>query len=426
MVDRRYRTCRGKGGKENGLTTQRRALVIGGSIGGLFAGHLLHRAGWEVTVYERSRSDLADRGAGLGVSQELFDIMARVGIEPDPTRSVGAKSSIWLGQRDEIVLELQRPSRGSTWPVIYQPLRRAFPSEHYRAGMVLTRIEQEGGKARAIFADGSTEAADLIVAADGVMSTVRRQFLPDVAPKLAGYVAWRGLIEEKEIPPAGRDLLFDRIAFAFPEGEMILSVHVPGPGNEVRPGHRRYYFIWYRPATPEQQRDMFTDAAGQHHGFSIPPALIRREFIAEMRAAAHAKLSPLLAEIVGLVPLPLLQAITDMEAPRLVFGRVALMGDAAFVARPHVAAGTSKAALDAACLVDTLATSSGDVEAALARYDSERCAFGRAIVAHSRYLGAYIEAQLKPPSERGPAGTRDPARLITDYGAPHLVHPAEV
>lgn len=400
--------------------------MIGGSIGGLCAGHLLHRAGWDVTVFERSRSDLADRGAGLGVSKELFDIMARVGIEPDPSLSVGAKTSVWLGQRDEIVEELPRPSRGSTWPVIYQPLRRAFPAELYRPGMVLARIEQEGEKARAIFADGTAEEADLIVAADGVMSTARRQFLPEVAPKQAGYVAWRGLIAEKEIPASGRDLLFDRIAFAFPAGEMILSVHVPGPGNDVRPGHRRYYFIWYRPATPEQQRALFTDAAGQHHGLSIPPALIRRDFIDEMRAAARAKLSPLMAEIVGLVELPLLQAITDMESPRLVFGRVALMGDAAFVARPHVAAGTSKAALDAACLVDALAAANGDIDAALSRYDTERCAFGRAIVAHSRYLGAYIEAQTKPPAERGAAAIRDPARIIMDYGAPHLVSPAEV
>jgi 2-polyprenyl-6-methoxyphenol hydroxylase-like FAD-dependent oxidoreductase len=404
---------------------KRRALVIGGSIGGLFAAHLLHRAGWDVTLYERSRSDLADRGAGLGVSKELFDTMARLGIEPDPTLSVGAKTSIWLGQDGEIVAELSRSSRGSTWPLIYQPLRRAFPDALYRPGMVLTRIEQDDARTRAFFADGSSAEAELIVAADGVMSTVRRQFLPDIAPKQAGYVAWRGIIEETEIPASGRELLFDRIAFSFPEGEMILSVHVPGPGNEVRPGRRRYYFIWYRPATPEQQRAMFTDGAGEHHGLSIAPMLIRRAFVEEMREAARQKLSPLMAEIVGLVKQPLLQAITDLESPRLVFGRVALLGDAAFVARPHVAAGTSKAALDACCLVDALEAAGGDIDAALARYNLERCAFGRAIVAHSRYLGAYIEAQAKPPAERGEAATRDPARLILDYGAPHLVSPAE-
>jgi 2-polyprenyl-6-methoxyphenol hydroxylase-like FAD-dependent oxidoreductase len=406
------------------VAKQKRALVVGGSIGGLCAGHLLHRSGWDVTVYERSRSDLADRGAGLGVSKELFDIMARIGIEPDPSLSVGAKTSIWLGQKDELVQELPRASRGSTWPVIYQPLRRALPDALYRPGMILTRIEQDGPKARAIFADGTVEEADLVVAADGVMSTARRQFLPEVAPKQAGYVAWRGIIDEAEIPASGRDLLFDRIAFSFPEGEMILSVHVPGPGNDVRPGHRRYYFIWYRPATPEQQREMFTDAAGQNHGLSIPPAMIRGEFLDQLQAAARVKLPPLMAEIVSRVKQPLLQAITDMESPRLVFGCVALMGDAAFVARPHVAAGTSKAALDAACLVDALDAAGDDIDAALVRYNEQRCAFGRAIVAHSRYLGAYIEAQIKPLPERGAAATRDPARIITDYGAPHLVHAA--
>jgi 2-polyprenyl-6-methoxyphenol hydroxylase-like FAD-dependent oxidoreductase len=408
------------------VAKNRRVVVVGGSIGGLCAGHLFHRAGWDVTVYERSRSDLADRGAGLGVSKELFDIMARIGIEPDPSLSVSAKTSIWLGQQDEVVQELPRASRGSTWPVIYQPLRRALPDALYRPGMILTRIDQAGDRARAIFADGTADEADLIVAADGVMSTARRQFLPEVAPKLAGYVAWRGLIDDHEIPAAGRDLLADRIVFAFPEGEMIIGVHVPGPGNDLRLGHRRYYVIWYRPAAPEQQRELFTDAGGQDHGLSIPPPLIRPEFLDRLRDDARAKLSPLMAEIVCRVKQPLLQAITDMESPQLVFGRVALMGDAAFVARPHVAAGTSKAALDAACLVDALGAAPDDIDAALSRYNEERSAFGRAIVAHSRYLGAYIEAQIKPPSERGDAATRDPARLITDYGAPHLVHPAEV
>jgi 2-polyprenyl-6-methoxyphenol hydroxylase-like FAD-dependent oxidoreductase len=401
-------------------------LVIGGSIGGLCAGHLFHRAGWDVTVYERSRSDLADRGAGLGVSKELFDIMARIGIEPDPSLSVGAKTSIWLGQQDEVVRELPRSSRGSTWPVIYQPLRRALPDALYRPGMILTRIEQEDGRPRAIFADGTAEEADLIVAADGVMSTARRQFLPEVAPKLAGYVAWRGIIDENEIPSSGRDLLFDRIAFCFPEGEMILGVHVPGPGNDIRPGHRRYYVIWYRPATLDEQRALFTDAAGENHGISISPTMIRQEFLDGLKDAARAKLSPLMAEIVCRVKQPLLQAITDMECPQMVFGHVVLMGDAAFVARPHVVAGTSKAALDAACLVDALAAAGDDVDAALIRYSEQRLAFGRAIVAHSRYLGAYIEAQIKPMAERGAAATRDPARIITEYGAPNLVTPVPV
>ena len=399
-----------------------RALIIGGSIGGLFAGHLLRQAGWHVTVFERSAGDLADRGAGLGVSAELFDIMRRVGIRISQSLAVKLRSAIWLDQNGEVAYEIGRAAQGSAWPTIYRPLRAAFPNALYRSAMALEGVEQDEGGVTAIFADGTRERGDLLVAADGIFSTVRRQFLPLVAPNAAGYVAWRGTIAEQELPQASQDLLAHRIAFSFPEGEMVLSVHIPGADNDSRIGHRRYYFIWYRPTDAARQAEMFTDATGRSHGVSIPPPLIRPEFIAEMKAAARAKLSAVVADIVARTAQPLLQSITDLESSRLVFGRVALLGDSAFVARPHVAAGTTKAALDAACLADALAESGAEIAGGLARYERERREFGRAIVAHSRYLGAYLEAQLKPPAERGDAGRRDPRRLMQDYGAPHLVH----
>ena len=55
-----------------------------------------------------------------------------------------------------------------------------------------------------------------------------------------------------------------------------------------------------------------------------------------------------------LIDEPILQPIYDLESPRMAFGRVAILGDAAFVARPHVAAGVSKAADDAAALAAAL------------------------------------------------------------------------
>ena len=138
-----------------------------------------------------------------------------------------------------------------------------------------------------------------------------------------------------------------------------------------------------------------------------------------MKAAARQVLPPVIGEIVNRVAQPLLQSITDLETPRMVFGRVALFGDSAFIARPHVAAGTTKAALDARGLAAALGTQDGDIDAALAQYESERLAFGRAIVAHARYLGAYLEARP------GAARHRDPEQVLRDYGAPHLVHEAE-
>jgi 2-polyprenyl-6-methoxyphenol hydroxylase-like FAD-dependent oxidoreductase len=107
----------------------------------------------------------------------------------------------------------------------------------------------------------------------------------------------------------------------------------------------------------------------------------------------------------------------DLESPQMVFGRVAVLGDAAFVARPHVIAGVTKAALDAQGLADALAGSGGDLAEGLARYDRERRAFGSSIVAHARYLGAHLQSQTSgepPPAPR-------PELILRDYGAPHLL-----
>jgi 2-polyprenyl-6-methoxyphenol hydroxylase-like FAD-dependent oxidoreductase len=183
------------------MSEKRRALIVGGSIGGLFAGLLLRRAGWDVTLFERSAGDLADRGAGLGVAHELFEVMIRVGIKVERSLAFPVHSSAWIGQDDHIVFESDRYWYGSAWPIIYQPLRKAFPTADYRPGMNLVRVEQDENSVTAVFADGSRERGDLLVAADGVFSTVRRQFLPSVEPRSAGYIAWRGIVPESEMSP---------------------------------------------------------------------------------------------------------------------------------------------------------------------------------------------------------------------------------
>jgi 2-polyprenyl-6-methoxyphenol hydroxylase-like FAD-dependent oxidoreductase len=81
----------------------------------------------------------------------------------------------------------------------------------------------------------------------------------------------------------------------------------------------------------------------------------------------------------------------------MALGRVVLLGDAAFVARPHVGMGVTKAALDAQGLTDALAASGGDLAAALARYDRERRQVGSLLVERGRRLGAYLDARRRPP-----------------------------
>jgi 2-polyprenyl-6-methoxyphenol hydroxylase-like FAD-dependent oxidoreductase len=59
----------------------RRAVVIGGSMGGLFAAAFLQRIGWEAHIYERTADDLASRGAGLGTHEVLLEGLRALGID---------------------------------------------------------------------------------------------------------------------------------------------------------------------------------------------------------------------------------------------------------------------------------------------------------------------------------------------------------
>jgi 2-polyprenyl-6-methoxyphenol hydroxylase-like FAD-dependent oxidoreductase len=232
---------------------------------------------------------------------------------------------------------------------------------------------------------------------------VRQQYLPEVGPLYAGYAAWRGLVAEAAFPPSLHRELFDDFAFCLPDNEQMLGYPVAGPGNDLRPGHRRYNFVWYRPASEASELPrLLTDDAGRTHVLSIPPPLIARDVVAAMRKAAEDVLAPQFNAMVGLCEQPFLQPIYDIEVPAMAFGRVAILGDAAFVARPHVGAGVAKAAEDAIALADAL-DSERDIAAALKRFEVARLREGARIIARARHLGAYVQADLKSEEERSHA-----------------------
>jgi len=372
------------------MVRQRRALIIGGSMSGLLAGIMLSRRGWDVDIFERVESELAGRGAGIVAQTELIARISALGLD---VRHLGVAITTRkiLDVAGEVTATIECPQILTAWERVYRVLRDAFPPQRYHRGRGLRAFEQTGRSVLARFSDGSTVEAEVLIGADGLRSTVRQQCLPDVVPLYAGYVAWRALLPESAIPPAIHRALFEMMVFCLPPGEQCLGYPVAGPDNDLRGGHRRYNVVWYRPADEAAELPwLLTDATGVTHSISIPPPLIRRDAIAAMRAAAERLLAPQFREIVRLIDEPILQPIYDLESPRLAFGRVAIVGDAAFVARPHVAAGVSKAADDAAALAEAL--DADDVEAALRRFEAQRLPEGNRIIERARHLGAYLQA----------------------------------
>ena len=164
---------------------------------------------------------------------------------------------------------------------------------------------------------------------------------------------------------------------------------------------------------------MLTDATGLRRAYSIPPGLLRPEHGAAVKADAAARLPEPYAEAVRRAEGFLVQPIYDLESPAMGFGRVALLGDAAFTARPHVGVGVLKAAEDAEALAEAMddAPNGAAVPAALAAYSARRLPHCRAAIAVSRHLGAFIEQRLPRP-EADPALGLTLQRLLELSGRP--------
>src|SRR5215218_6001304 len=112
----------------------RRALVIGGSLGGLLAANLLRHAGWDVTVFERNAEDLTGRGAGISTHPQLIDILRRVGIAFDETMGIKVESLICLDRTGHAYLKEKTTRAMSSWGRLYRSLRDPLPAESYRLG----------------------------------------------------------------------------------------------------------------------------------------------------------------------------------------------------------------------------------------------------------------------------------------------------
>lgn len=400
----------------------RRALVVGGSMAGLFAALNLLRRGWDVEIFERSEVELTGRGAGIVSHPELVAGLTAVGLCPGHDFGVDIVRRRVFDRSGAVTHEIARSQTTTSWNRLFKMLRDGFPPERFHLGKDLRRVMQRAAGVAAHFADGSRAEGDVLVGADGFRSTVRTHDLPDVQPIYAGYAAWRGLVDETALSPAVHRELFPYFGFSLPDGEQMLGYPVAGPMNDLRPGHRRYNFVWYRPAdeTAELPR-LLTDVSGRTHVLSIPPPLIAPSVIAEMRAAAERLLAPPFAEVVRLTAEPFLQPIYDLASPRMALGRAALIGDAAFVARPHVGAGVTKAAEDAAALAAALDIEP-DIEAALRRFETERLPAGARIVAEARRLGARLKRSFATAEERALADAHGaPAAVMADTASLHFL-----
>lgn len=361
-------------------------VIIGGSLGGLFSGVALKTHGYNTTLLERTPINLLhNQGAGIVAGGDTIEFFKRYDRTGKPV-AVPSHKRIYLNQKGEIIHEEVNRQNMTSWDLCYYLLRAnydridspyledaKFPEERptdgkvtYRYGCTVTDLTEEGDKVRVHFKrkldDGTQKEdsllADLVVAADGPSSTVRKLFEPEVERKYAGYVVIRGTVPEPEGSPEALEVFRERFCFFHAPGIQNLTYTIAGENGNTNEGYRLLNFVWYAnfPEGEPELEKIMTDKDGRRRHITIPPGMMSAEGWELLKSKADERLPPQMAEMAHKTKEPFVQCITDVISSKNLFmnDKVVLIGDALAGFRPHTVASTSQAAFNVMSLVDWL------------------------------------------------------------------------
>ncbi|KAH7524720.1 uncharacterized protein LOC107421255 [Ziziphus jujuba] len=370
-----------------------KAIIVGGSIAGVSCAHTLILAGWDVVVLEKSYAAPtgSPTGAGLGLdplAQRLIRSWlkqpqllhnATLPLTIDQNQATDGETKVsWKLTRDE-----QFNFRAAHWADLHGLLYNALPpnifqwGHHFLSFCIESDRKSVKVKAKVIQTNETKEiVGDLLIAADGCLSSIRRTFLPDVKLRYSGYCAWRGVLDfsrsensetikgiRKAYPELGNGLYFDL-------GSRTHSVIYELP-------NKRLNWIWY-----------INQPEPQLKGNSVTMK-VSDDMIEKMHQEAENVWVPELVTIIKQTKEPFLNVIYDSDPlDQLVWDNVVLIGDAAHPTTPHGLRSTNMSLLDAAVLGTCLEKwGPENLHSALQEYQSIRLPVVSQQVLHSRRVG---------------------------------------
>lgn len=365
-----------------------RAIVVGGSIGGLTSALLLRQLGFDVDVFERTPTALDNRGGGIvlaPITMKWFDGHSARRIEELSVASCWLR---YLGSGNEVLYQGTFDWRSTSWGTIYRALLHDFGTAHYHLGQACIGLVQDAHQVELGFEGGRVERADLVIFADGITSTGRQLLYPAVQRRYSGYVGWRGTVREDQVTAETRAVLADAVTYSVAPNTHAVMYTIPGMDGELEHGRRLLNYVWYRNvADGPELRELTTDIRGFENPVSLHPGAVQQRFIDEMRTAAAEQLAPAVAEVVVATEQPFLQVVSDTGTPGMVEGRIAVIGDAAFSVRPHPAAGSAKAAADAWALHDHLRSHGGEIVESLKAWEPGQLELGGRLLERAAAMG---------------------------------------
>jgi 5-methylphenazine-1-carboxylate 1-monooxygenase len=395
-------------------------VIAGAGIGGLVAAMCLHRAGFDVEVFE-AVSELKPLGVGINIQAGAVRVLSGLGLEPALAATGIETAELRYANRhgQTIWADPRGRNAGLPWPqfsihrgelqmILLRGAQRMLGEDRIKFGRRITTLSQQGNKVTARFADRDSKAieqaeADILIGADGIHSAVRAHFYPDEGPpKWQGILMWRGVTVGKPylggatMVQAGhhtQKFVCYPISRAHADrGEALINwicdLHM---GDSATPPRED----WNRPGSLEDFLPRYKD---WDFGWLDVPDVIRK---------AHA-----------IYEFPM---VDRDPLPRWSHERVTLLGDAAHPMYPIGSNGASQAIIDGDAVAEEL-LAGGDPAVALQRYEQRRLPPMARIVESNRRKG--IDIMLDIVEQRAPQGFSDlgsvlPAeelgRIVGDY-----------
>lgn len=366
-----------------------RAIIMGGSLGGLNAAIWLRHVGYDVDIFERSPTSLVGKGAGIVLNPQTvrslqldgdFD-MNMVGLPLHTFRYA------LIPPAEDVVIPVD--FRVTSYNVLLSAYRQRLGDDRYHLGRCVTHIAQRADGVDVTTANGVVHVCDLLVCADGTTSDARRLIGALVSQQYAGYIAWRGLVPATLLPKWALEKLSSSAYYHLRPDSHIVSYPIPISEDS---GEAVVYlnWLWYRNWPAETLNDLMTDVHGKIRGRAVPCGFVKPQYVDGLRDDMR-QLPDLFRTMLQATKEPFIQAIYDVSVDAMAHSRVCIIGDAAFTPRPHIAISTAKAADDAATLAEALVEHSHNVVTALKAWEGRRLALGQSCIERSREKGDQLQ-----------------------------------
>ena len=375
--------------------------IVGGSIAGCSAAILLLKEGHEVKVFERSDRTLVGRGGGIGTTPSLMEQIRNDGLINGHFAHFQINKMPFVGKSNssepfgKTAWAMPVNFQVFQWKELWENLRNNVPDEYYRTGMkVVSARLLDNGEVELNINTDLKEQFDLVLFADGYNSLGRSILFPKIELQYRGYVLWRGLLPESELP--GESPLKDEILRLSYDGEPGHNVvyFIPDQNGSVHEGERVYNWAAYI-AIPETELDeVMTDNKGTIREGTLPPGSISEHAETRLKSFLLRNIPAYYADMVNKTRDSYIQVIYTLDLDSYYKDKMCLIGDAGMVIQPFTGSGVFKGFNNVKDLIACL-QENNTVEDALEQWSKKQLQTGKRLLALGEQMEkAYIWEQL--------------------------------